>query len=79
MYAGGLPFEAYFIKLMEKKEGDVISEVLDYLTITCYISAWAIFSLMGFYFQYKQKVFEDDVRHNTIVDVKPEKVSLVQN
>ena len=79
MYAGGLPFEAYFIQLMEKNEFVLISQILEYLSITCYILAWAIFTLIGFFFQYKQKLIKDEVKNNSIAEGTPEKILLIEN
>ncbi len=79
MYAGGLPFEGYLIKLMEKKECVVLSHILEYLTIYCYAMVWGIFSIIGFYFQYKQKLITDDLKKNVKVKCRPEGVNLIQN
>jgi hypothetical protein len=79
MYAGGLPFEGYLLKLMEKKECVVLSHILEYLTINCYALAWAIFTVIGFYFQYNQKLMADDLKKNCTVTSKPERFSLIHN
>ena len=79
MYAGGLPFEGYLMKLMEKKECALLSNILEYITIYCYALMWAIFSIIGFYFQYKQKLITDDLKKNEKIKCRPESVYLIQN
>ena len=79
MYAGGLPFVAYFIQLMEKNEFVLISRILEYMSITWYVLTWAIFTLIGFIFQYKQKIIKDEVKKNSTAQARPERAILIEN
>jgi hypothetical protein len=79
MYAGGLPYEIYLIDLIDRKEYQVIQQMLEYKTITCYLISWTFLHLLGIIFQCKQKQMTDFTTESGLKIKRRRKNSLLQD